>query len=208
MSRKEHDVGIAAGLRRPDHRGVHHGSPRGYLRGLTRLRAHDRARRRRRPRRHRHARSTPSWTRKARQCQCRRTSPETSCASSTPTFTSTTAAATACFPVCRSTSSGSSCKGLMTHTNGSTSRVRPTSSMTARRRCSPGIRLLPTPGHTRGHQSVLVDTPDGLVVIGGDVAYTFHERERRDRGTAARTRASRSDVAHARGRGTKVPRPN
>jgi N-acyl homoserine lactone hydrolase len=39
----------------------------------------------------------------------------------------------------------------------------------------PGIRLLPTPGHTRGHQSVLVDTPDGLVVIGGDVAYTFHE---------------------------------
>jgi N-acyl homoserine lactone hydrolase len=39
----------------------------------------------------------------------------------------------------------------------------------------PGIRLLPTPGHTPGHQSVLVDTPDGLVVIGGDVAYTFHE---------------------------------
>src|SRR5579863_5644543 len=39
----------------------------------------------------------------------------------------------------------------------------------------PGVRLLPTPGHTRGHQSVLVDTPDGLVVIGGDVAYTFHE---------------------------------
>src|SRR5688500_204238 len=27
----------------------------------------------------------------------------------------------------------------------------------------PGIRLLPTPGHTDGHQSVLVDTPDGLV---------------------------------------------
>ena len=39
----------------------------------------------------------------------------------------------------------------------------------------PRIRLLPTPGHTRGHQSVLVDTPDGLVVIGGDVAYTFRE---------------------------------
>ena len=41
----------------------------------------------------------------------------------------------------------------------------------------PGIRLLPTPGHTAGHQSVLVDTPDGLVVIGGDVAYTFDELE-------------------------------
>ena len=39
----------------------------------------------------------------------------------------------------------------------------------------PGIRLLPTPGHTAGHQSVLVDTPDGLVVLGGDVAYTFRE---------------------------------
>ena len=39
----------------------------------------------------------------------------------------------------------------------------------------PGVRLLPTPGHTRGHQSVLVDTPSGLVVLGGDVAYTFRE---------------------------------
>ena len=39
----------------------------------------------------------------------------------------------------------------------------------------PGIRLLPTPGHTRGHQAVLVDTPDGLVVLAGDVAYTFRE---------------------------------
>jgi N-acyl homoserine lactone hydrolase len=39
----------------------------------------------------------------------------------------------------------------------------------------PGIRLLPTPGHTEGHQSVLVDTADGLVVLGGDVAYTFRE---------------------------------
>jgi N-acyl homoserine lactone hydrolase len=39
----------------------------------------------------------------------------------------------------------------------------------------PGIRLLPTPGHTAGHQAVLVNTPDGLVVLGGDVAYTFRE---------------------------------
>jgi N-acyl homoserine lactone hydrolase len=39
----------------------------------------------------------------------------------------------------------------------------------------PGIRLLPTPGHTDGHQSVLVDTDDGLVVLGGDVAYTVRE---------------------------------
>jgi N-acyl homoserine lactone hydrolase len=39
----------------------------------------------------------------------------------------------------------------------------------------PGVRLLPTPGHTAGHQAVLVDTPDGLVVLGGDVAYSFRE---------------------------------
>src|SRR4029450_8371002 len=39
----------------------------------------------------------------------------------------------------------------------------------------PGIRLLPTPGHTDGHQSVLVATPDGLVVIGGDVGVWFGE---------------------------------
>jgi N-acyl homoserine lactone hydrolase len=39
----------------------------------------------------------------------------------------------------------------------------------------PGVRLLTTPGHTPGHQSVVVDTEDGPVVIGGDVAYTFRE---------------------------------
>jgi N-acyl homoserine lactone hydrolase len=39
----------------------------------------------------------------------------------------------------------------------------------------PGVRLLPTPGHTDGHQSVLVETDDGLVVLGGDVAYSFRE---------------------------------
>jgi len=37
----------------------------------------------------------------------------------------------------------------------------------------PGVRLLPAPGHTEGHQIVLVETDDGPVVIGGDVAYTF-----------------------------------
>jgi N-acyl homoserine lactone hydrolase len=39
----------------------------------------------------------------------------------------------------------------------------------------PGIRLLPTPGHTEGHQAVLVETDEGLVVLGGDVAYSFRE---------------------------------
>jgi N-acyl homoserine lactone hydrolase len=39
----------------------------------------------------------------------------------------------------------------------------------------PGIRLLPAPGHTAGHQVVLVDADGGPVVLGGDVAYTFRE---------------------------------
>jgi N-acyl homoserine lactone hydrolase len=39
----------------------------------------------------------------------------------------------------------------------------------------PGVRVLPTPGHAPGHQSVCVDTDDGLVVVAGDVAYTWEE---------------------------------
>jgi N-acyl homoserine lactone hydrolase len=39
----------------------------------------------------------------------------------------------------------------------------------------PGLRVVPTPGHTPGHQSVLVETEDGLVVVAGDVAYTWGE---------------------------------
>jgi len=39
----------------------------------------------------------------------------------------------------------------------------------------PGLRVVPTPGHTPGHQSVLVETDDGLVVVAGDVAYSWSE---------------------------------
>jgi N-acyl homoserine lactone hydrolase len=39
----------------------------------------------------------------------------------------------------------------------------------------PGIRLLPAPGHTDGHQAVVVETGEGLVVIGGDVGISFEE---------------------------------
>lgn len=34
----------------------------------------------------------------------------------------------------------------------------------------PGMRLIQTPGHTRGHQSVLVDTAEGRLCIAGDAA--------------------------------------
>jgi len=35
-----------------------------------------------------------------------------------------------------------------------------------------GVRVVATPGHTIGHQSVFVDTPDGAAVMIGDAAYT------------------------------------
>jgi N-acyl homoserine lactone hydrolase len=39
----------------------------------------------------------------------------------------------------------------------------------------PGVRVLSTPGHTSGHQSVLVSTDEGNEVLLGDAAYTTRE---------------------------------
>ncbi len=44
------------------------------------------------------------------------------------------------------------------------------------------VRVLPTPGHTPGHQSVLVDTDDGLVVCAGDVGYTWGQFDKSESG--------------------------
>lgn len=38
-----------------------------------------------------------------------------------------------------------------------------------------GVRIMETPGHTPGHQSVVVDTADGPVVIAGQCAYKIDE---------------------------------
>ncbi len=48
----------------------------------------------------------------------------------------------------------------------------------------PGVRVIPTPGHSPGHQSVLVDTEDGLVVVAGDVGYTWGQFDRSESGQA------------------------
>jgi N-acyl homoserine lactone hydrolase len=40
---------------------------------------------------------------------------------------------------------------------------------------APGITVLFTPGHSPGHQSVVVDTADGITVLGGDVTYSMRE---------------------------------
>lgn len=39
----------------------------------------------------------------------------------------------------------------------------------------PGVRIVPAPGETRGHQIVLVETGEGTVVVGGDVGHSFEE---------------------------------
>ena len=64
-----------------------------------------------------------------------------------------------------------------------------------------GVRLLPTPGHTDGHQSVVVETEDGLVVVGGDVAYTwqaFDDPENASARLLERLRPRRIWLAHRR----------
>jgi N-acyl homoserine lactone hydrolase len=40
---------------------------------------------------------------------------------------------------------------------------------------APGLRLLPTPGHTRGHQSLVVQTPEGPVVLAGQAVQGVRE---------------------------------
>ncbi len=39
----------------------------------------------------------------------------------------------------------------------------------------PGVRIVPAPGETRGHQIVVVETAEGTVVLGGDVGHSFKE---------------------------------
>jgi N-acyl homoserine lactone hydrolase len=39
----------------------------------------------------------------------------------------------------------------------------------------PGISVLLTPGHSPGHQAVVVETDDGLVVLAGDMRYSRKE---------------------------------
>ena len=67
----------------------------------------------------------------------------------------------------------------------------------------PGVRVVPTPGHTRGHQSVLVETDDGIVVIGGDVGHTWEQFDASESGQMLLALAPRRIwLAHA-----AAPRP-
>ena len=39
----------------------------------------------------------------------------------------------------------------------------------------PGVSVVFTPGHSAGHQAVVVETDEGVVVLGGDVTYSMAE---------------------------------
>jgi N-acyl homoserine lactone hydrolase len=45
---------------------------------------------------------------------------------------------------------------------------------------SEGLRLIPTPGHTPGHQSLLIDSSEGRIVIAGQAVYSLAEWEGAD----------------------------
>jgi glyoxylase-like metal-dependent hydrolase (beta-lactamase superfamily II) len=42
---------------------------------------------------------------------------------------------------------------------------------------APGLRVIPTPGHTPGHQSLVIESPDGRVVVAGQAVLTLAEWE-------------------------------
>jgi glyoxylase-like metal-dependent hydrolase (beta-lactamase superfamily II) len=51
------------------------------------------------------------------------------------------------------------------------------------REIAPGVRIVSTPGHTPGHQSLLVETNSGLIVLAGQAIYCRREFEYiRDKG--------------------------
>jgi L-ascorbate metabolism protein UlaG (beta-lactamase superfamily) len=59
----------------------------------------------------------------------------------------------------------------------------------------PGIRLLPAPGHTDGHQVVVVETDAGTNARRGRGHLVPRARQRHDGGTASRARARSAYVA-------------
>ncbi len=46
----------------------------------------------------------------------------------------------------------------------------------------PGVTIIPTPGHTPGHQSLLLETEEGPIILAGQAAYTAEEYAHPERG--------------------------
>ena len=58
-----------------------------------------------------------------------------------------------------------------------------------------GVRVVATPGHTNGHQSVVVDSPSGGSVMIGDAAYTSDIYRKGDEADLGKWRGQYSDRA-------------
>jgi N-acyl homoserine lactone hydrolase len=61
---------------------------------------------------------------------------------------------------------------------------------------APGLRLIPTPGHTAGHQSLVLDAPEGTVVLAGQALQSRAEWEGATEPSASGASAAR-DPAYA-----------
>ena len=72
----------------------------------------------------------------------------------------------------------------------------------------PGVRLVPAPGHTAGHQIVVVETDEGNVVLGGDVGYSFREIGQGDTPGKRLVLELAMPTYLAHSREPHVPRPN
>ncbi|MDH4112385.1 MAG: MBL fold metallo-hydrolase [Actinomycetota bacterium] len=64
---------------------------------------------------------------------------------------------------------------------------------------APGLRLIPTPGHTAGHQSLVIDAPGGAIVLAGQAVQSRGEWEGAEgQGASGRSGATDPDVyAHS-----------
>ena len=40
---------------------------------------------------------------------------------------------------------------------------------------APGMRIIPTPGHSPGHQSLVMEGPDGVLLLAGQAVYSRGE---------------------------------
>lgn len=63
---------------------------------------------------------------------------------------------------------------------------------------APGIRLVPTPGHTAGHQSLVVDASEGAIVLAGQALQSCEEWEGADDPRASGLRAAPDPDAYSR----------
>jgi N-acyl homoserine lactone hydrolase len=72
----------------------------------------------------------------------------------------------------------------------------------------PGVRLVPAPGHTEGHQIVVVQTDEGPVVLGGDVGYSFADIGQGDTPGKRLVLELAAPTYLAHSRNPHVPHPN